>query len=128
VSYNIIIFVPNAGTLPHEIVLLHFNFLAVVVSEIFGGSQVYIRTSPSGKILTHPQVLAYTYMYITVKFQLRIASLMCDLRRALSITGFALKGPQNGVSGDFGGRGENIWLKSTSVLRISRFQTSLVQI
>ena len=30
--------------------------------------------------------------------------------------------------GDFGGSGEDIWWESTSVLRISRFHTSLVQI
>jgi len=31
-------------------------------------------------------------------------------------------------SGDFGGRGEGIWWESTSVLRMARFQTSLVHI
>ena len=35
-SYNIIIFVPNAGTLPSN-GICKFNFLAVVVSEISGG-------------------------------------------------------------------------------------------
>jgi len=51
--------------------VFNFNFLAVVVSGILGGSQICIRgprTPPSGKILT-PRVLAYTIM--TVKFQLR---------------------------------------------------------
>ena len=33
-----------------------------------------------------------------------------------------------GFWGDFGGMGEDIWWESTSVLRIARFQTSLVQI
>jgi len=33
-----------------------------------------------------------------------------------------------GFSGDFGGRGEDIWWESTSVLRIAHLQTSLVQI
>ena len=45
------------------------------------------------------------------------------------IIGFALKGPPKcGFGGDFGGRGEDIWWESTSILRIARFQTSLVQI
>ena len=33
-----------------------------------------------------------------------------------------------GFWGDFRGRAEDIWWVSTSVLRIARFQTSLVQI
>ena len=33
-----------------------------------------------------------------------------------------------GFWGDFGGRSEGIWWESTFVLRIARFQTSLVQI
>jgi len=55
--------------------VFNLNFLAVAVSDITGGSQIYIkrpcapRTPPSGKILTCTQVLAYTY--ITVKFQHR---------------------------------------------------------
>jgi len=36
--------------------------------------------------------------------------------------------PQWGFGGDFGDRGEGIWWESTPVLRIARFQTSLVQI
>jgi len=50
---------------------------------------------------------------------------MTDLRRALSIIKFALKGPPKF---GFGGRGEDIWWESTSVLRIAHFQASLVQI
>jgi len=55
--------------------VFNFNFLALVLSEILGGSQIYIRgpcaprRPPSGKILTCAQVLAY--IYIIVNFQLR---------------------------------------------------------
>jgi len=48
--------------------------------------------APSGKILTHPKVLAY----VAVTFQVRTCSsitVTCDLRKALSIIGFALKSP-----------------------------------
>ena len=55
--------------------------------------------------MTHVQVLAYAN--ITVKFQLR-SSINVRLR-ALSIIGFALKGPPKWVLGDFGGRGKDIW-------------------
>ena len=57
--------------------IFNFNFLGLAVSEILGGSQIYIRgpcapqRPPSGKILTCAQVLAN--VYITVTFQLRIA-------------------------------------------------------
>jgi len=59
----------------HSNCVFNLYFLALVVSEIFGGSQIYISepcapsTPPSGEILTHTQIRAYTY--ITVKFQLR---------------------------------------------------------
>ena len=33
-----------------------------------------------------------------------------------------------GFWGDFGGRGKDIWWESSSVVRIARFQTFLVQI
>ena len=47
----------------------------------------------------------------------------------LSLIGFALRGPTKWVFwGDFGGRDEDIWWESTSVLRIARFQTSLVRV
>ena len=40
-----------------------------------------------------------------------------------------MKGPPKwGFGGDFGGRVEDIWWESTSILRIARFQTSLVEI
>ena len=49
---------------------MNFNFLAVVVSEIIGGPKFTIRglcppDAPSGKILTHPEVLAYTYTSVS---------------------------------------------------------------
>jgi len=55
--------------------VFNFNFLTLLLSEILGGSQIYIRgpcapqRPPSGKILTCAQVLAY--IYIIVHFQLR---------------------------------------------------------
>ena len=47
------------------------------------------RTPPSGKILT-PQVLAYTYIGLNVKFQVRSS---INVRLTESSMGFALKGP-----------------------------------
>ena len=54
--------------------VFNFNFLALVVSEIIWGPKFTLRAlrpldASSGKSLTNPQVLAYTY--IAVKFQLR---------------------------------------------------------
>ena len=55
--------------------VFNFNYLALVLSEILGGSEIYIRgpctrRGPLAEInLTHAQVLAY--IYITVNFQLR---------------------------------------------------------
>jgi len=55
--------------------VFNFNFLALLLSEILGGSQIYIRRPcaprrpPSVKILTCAQVIAY--IYITVNFELR---------------------------------------------------------
>ena len=95
-------------------------------------SQIYIKgpfapqTPPSGKILTYPKVPPYTYIAVTFSF---VAPSTCDLRKALSIIGFELKGTTKwGFWGNFGKRGEDIWWESTSVLRIARFHTSLVQI
>ena len=54
--------------------VFNFNFLALLLSEILGGSQTYIRgpcaprRPPSVKILKRAQVLAY--IYIIVNFQL----------------------------------------------------------
>ena len=75
------------------------------------------------KFLTHPQVLAYT-----VTFQ-RHSSINVRLTEGSLYNRFRIKtSPKMGFWGDFGGRGEDIWWKSTSVFRIARFQTSLVQI
>ena len=55
--------------------VFNFNFLALVLFGILGGSQIYIRgpcaprRPPSVKILKRAQVLAY--IYIIVNFQLR---------------------------------------------------------
>ena len=106
-----------------------YQALALVVSEIIGGipnlhyGPYTPRTPASGKILTHPKVLAYTYIAVT--FQLR-SSTMRLTESSLSIIGFALKGPPQWVFGVILGEGAKIF--SGKVHRIARFQTSLVQI
>jgi len=55
--------------------VFNFNFLALVVSEIIGGPKFTLRglrprAPPSGKILTHPQVLAYTYTSVSETIRL----------------------------------------------------------
>ena len=73
----------------------------------------------SRKILTDPQVLAYTY--IAVKFHFR-SSINCDLQRSKCITGFALKGPPKwgfgvilGVGAKiFGGKAHPSWKSAFS--------------
>jgi len=73
-----------------------------------------------------PQVLADTY--ITVKFQLH-SSINVRLTESSVYNRLCIeRAPKMGFWGDFGGRGEDIWWESTSVIRIVRFQTSLVQI
>jgi len=85
-----------------------------------------LRTSPSGKILTHPKYLPITY--IGVKFNL-LSSINVWLTEIYLYNRFYIeRSPKMGFWSDFGGRGEDIWWESTSVLRITRFQTSLVQI
>ena len=110
--------------------VFNFNFLAPVVSEM-GGPKFTLRgPSPpdasSGKISTHPQVLAYNIYN-------RKVSASCSIN--VWITESSLynrfrieRSPKMGVWGDFGGRGKNIWWESTFILRIARLQTSLVQI
>jgi len=66
-------FVPDASILPH-ILVFNLNFLAPVLSEIIEGPKFTLRgPAPPGRtsenFLTHPQVLAYTYL--AVKFHLR---------------------------------------------------------
>ena len=93
------------------------------------GSQIYIRgpgpPAPLAEKMT-PHVLACTY--ITVKFQLRI-SINVRLTDSSLYNRFRIeRSPKCVFRGDFGARGEDIWWESTPVLRIARFQTSLVQI
>jgi len=74
--------------------VFNLNFVALLLSEILGGSQIYIRgpcaprMPPSGKILTCAQVLSY--IYITVNFQLR-SSIHAGLTERSLYNGFALK-------------------------------------
>jgi len=101
--YNIIIFVPKAGTLPYLMVVLNSNSTSSCSRlRDIRGSQIYIRgpcTPPSGKFDT-PQ-LAYTSSFSFV------APLTCHLRRALCIIGFALKGPSKWGFGEILG----VWAK-----------------
>ena len=74
--------------------VFNFNFIALVFSEILGGSQIYIRVpcAPrrprSVKILKRAQVL--TYIYIIVNFQLR-SSIHAGLTERSLYNWFALK-------------------------------------
>jgi len=62
---------------------------------------------PSGKILTHPKVLAYTY--ITIKFQHR-SSINVRLTEGSLYNRFCIeRSPKMGFLGDFEGRCEDIW-------------------
>ena len=74
--------------------VFNFNFLALLLSEILGGSQIYItgpcapRRPPSVKNLKRAQVLAY--IYIIVNFQLR-SSIHAGLTERSLYNWFALK-------------------------------------
>jgi len=74
--------------------VFNFNFLALLLSEILGGSQIYItepcapRRHRSVKILKRAQVLAY--IYIIVNFQLR-SSIHSGLTERSLYNWFALK-------------------------------------
>jgi len=92
--------------------VFNFNFLALVFSEILGGSQIYIRgpcapqRPPSGKILTCAQVLAY--IYTILNFQLH-SSIHAGLTERPLCNRFALKNlPKWGFGGILGG-GADIW-------------------
>ena len=87
--------------------VFNFNFLALLLSEILGGSRIYIRGPcapqwpPSGKILTCAQVLAY--INIIVNFQLR-SSIHAGLTECSLYNKFALNElPKWGFWGILGG-------------------------
>jgi len=93
--------------------VFNFNFLVLLLSEILGGSQIYIRgpcaprRPPSVKLLKRAQVLAY--IYIIVNFQLR-RSIHAGLTERALYNRFALKNlPKWGFWGILGGRGQDIW-------------------
>jgi len=87
--------------------VFNFNFLALLLSDILGGSQIYIRglcaprRPPSVKILKRAQVLAY--IYIIVNFQLR-SSIRAGLTERALCNRFTLKNPPK--SGFWGILGE----------------------
>jgi len=74
--------------------IFNFNFLALLLSEILGRSQIYItgpcapRRPPSVKIFKRAQVLAY--VYIIVNFQL-CSSIHAGLTERSLYNWFALK-------------------------------------
>jgi len=87
--------------------VFNFNFLALLLFGILGGSQIYIRgpcapqRPPSVKILKRAQVLAY--VYIVVNFQLR-SSIHAGLTERSLYNRFALKNlPKWGFWGILGG-------------------------
>ena len=86
--------------------------LSLVLYETLGWSQIYIRGPcaprrlPSEKILLYAQVLAN--ICIIVNFQLR-SSINAGQRSALSIIGFALKGPQKWSFGGILGAGAKMF-------------------
>ena len=86
--------------------VFNFNFLALLLSEILGGFQIYTRgpyapwTPPSGEILKGAQVLAYIYKI--VNFQLR-SSIHAGLTERSLYNWFALKNlPKWGFGGILG--------------------------
>ena len=95
--------------------VFNFNFLALLLSEILGGSQIYIRgpcaprRPPSVKMLKRAQVLAY--IYIIVNFQLR-SSIHAGITERSLYNWFALKNlPKWGFGGILGVEGQDIWWK-----------------
>ena len=87
--------------------VFNFNSLALLLSGILEGSQIYIRgpcaprRPPSVKILKRAQVLAY--IYIIVNFQLR-SSIDAGLTERSLYNWFALKNlPKWGFWGILGG-------------------------
>jgi len=86
--------------------VFNFNFLALLLSDILGGPQIYIRgpcaprRPPSVTILKRAQVLAY--IYIIVNFHLR-SSIHAGLTERSHYNRFALKNlPKWGFGGILG--------------------------
>ena len=81
------------------------------------------QTPPSGKILTHAQVIVYAY--ISVKFQL-CSSINVQLTENSLYNRFCIESyPKMGFWGDFGARGKHIWWEpprnaKTADLRVFR--------
>ena len=92
--------------------VFNFNFLVLLLSEILGGSQIYIRgpcaprRPPSVKILKRAQALAY--IYIIVNFQLRSSIHAGLTERSLQLVCIEISAKM-GFLGDFGGWGQDIW-------------------
>jgi len=102
-------FAPKAGALAYLMVLLK-STSSSSISEILGGPKFTLGgpaptwTPPSGFFFA-PE--ACTLPHVSVF--LILAPLMCQLRRALSMIGFALKRPPKwGLKSNFGVRGEDI--------------------
>ena len=72
--------------------------------------------APSGKILTHPEALAYSYIAVT--FQLRSSINVYVRLTESSLVVCTKRSPKMEFWGDFGSRGEDIWWESTSVLNL----------
>ena len=102
--------------------VFNFNFLALLLSEILGGSLIYIRgpcaprRPPSKKVLTRAQDLAY--IYITVNFQLR-SSIHAGLTERSLYNRFALKNLSKW--GFWGILGEELRYLVGTLLRYSDF-------
>jgi len=89
--------------------VFNFNFLALLLSEILGESQIYIRgpcaprRPPSGIIYGYRQVLAY--IHIIVKFQLHSSIHERLTERSLYNKFCIERSAKMGFLGDFGRRG-----------------------
>ena len=123
-------FAPKAGTLAYLMVLLKSTSSSSSFRDI-RRSQIYIRGPCTH--LDAPQRNFFAPEACTlphVSVFLISAPLMCNLRRALSIIGFALKRPPKwGLGSNFGGRGKDIQWEpprnaTTADLRVFRHISS----
>jgi len=68
ISYNIIIFVPKAGTLPYLILFLNLTLYSSSSIRDIRGSQIYISgpwTPPSGKIfVSEASILQHVIVFL----------------------------------------------------------------